>query len=105
MAEERGTPTLTMSVGRDITERVIPPRAAFVNFPMGNEIGRPGRTGEQRSIVRGAFAALEEMSEPGTIVDLPQSLEAAAPTGASWEDWVYTEDFQRHYMGTREGVA
>lgn len=99
--EEAGIPTLTMSVGRDITEAVCPPRTAFLDYPMGNETGRPGNAGEQRSIVRGAFAALGQMAEPGCIVDLGMSLAAQAPDGRDWHDWVYTKEFRAHLMGTR----
>jgi hypothetical protein len=102
--EEAGIPTLTMSVGYDVTAQVRPPRAVFVNYPMGNEIGRPGRLREQRGIVRGAFEALERMSKPGTIVELPFELEAAAPDGRPWQDWVYTKEFQRHEMKRRDGT-
>jgi hypothetical protein len=93
-----------MSVGRDITERVRPPRAVFVNFPMGNEVGRPGRVEEQRAIVRGAFAALGRMTAPGTIVDLPLGFDEAAPDGQPWQDWVYTKDFRAHFMKKRDGT-
>ena len=92
-----------MTVGRDITEQVRPPRAVFVDYPMGNEIGRPGRVSEQRRIVRGAFSALTQMIEPGTIVDLGMKLHASAPDGRPWREWVYTKEFRRHQMKTREG--
>jgi len=93
-----------MSVGRDITAQLRPPRAAFVDYPMGNEIGRPGNVEEQRRIVRGAFSALSGMSVPGTIVDLGMRLDADAPDGRPWRDWVYTKEFRRHHMKTREGT-
>ncbi len=92
-----------MSVGRDITEAVRPPRAVFVDYPMGNETGRPGCVDEQRTIVRGAFAALERMTEPGSIIDLGMTLAAQAPDGRDWHEWSYTKDFRRHFMKTREG--
>ena len=102
--ELAGIPTLTMSVGRDITEHLRPPRAVFLDYPMGNEIGRPGNIEEQRHIVRSAFAALDRMQEPGTIVDLGMNLEGTAPDGSPWRDWVYTKPFRRHHMKTREGT-
>jgi hypothetical protein len=93
-----------MTVGRDITGQRRPPRAAFVDYPMGNEIGRPGNVAEQRRIVRAAFAALAQMSEPGCIVDLEMSLDALSPDGRPWREWVYTKEFRRHHMKTREGT-
>ncbi len=94
-----------MSVGRDITAHVRPPRAVFVDYPMGNEIGRPGNVDEQGRIVRGAFGALGRMNEPGKIVDLGMRLEGTAPDGRPWRDWVYTKEFRRHHMKTREGTS
>ncbi|MFN2426197.1 MAG: hypothetical protein ABR587_07090 [Candidatus Binatia bacterium] len=102
--EEAGIATLTMTVGRDITENLRPPRAVFVDYPMGNEIGTPGNVDEQRRIVRGAFAALARMPTPGTIVDLGFRLEADSPDGRPWREWVYTKEFRRHHMKTREGT-
>ncbi len=87
----------------DITAQVRPPRTAFIDYPMGNEIGRPNRPDEQRQIVRGAFAALEQMTEPGTIVDLGFRLDADSPEGKAWRDWVYTKEFRRYHMKTRDG--
>lgn len=101
-AEEVGVATLTMSVGRDITERVRPPRACFVNYPMGNEIGRPGDVETQRGIVRAAFDSIALMREPGTIIDLPFELVAESPLGGPWQQWVYTDDFRRALMQTRD---
>ncbi|MFQ5478897.1 MAG: hypothetical protein ACE5E4_09800 [Candidatus Binatia bacterium] len=100
--EKAGIPTLTMSVGLDITRLVRPPRAVFVNFPMGNETGRPGMVEEQREIVRGAFAAVESMTEAGSVVELPLELVADGPDGEPWQDWVYTVEFRDRLMSTRE---
>ena len=87
----------------DITVQVRPPRTAFVDYPMGNEIGRPHRADEHRRIVRSAFAALAQMHEPGTIVDLGLRLDESSPDGRPWREWVYTKEFRRHHMKTREG--
>lgn len=101
--EEAGISTLTMSVGRDITEHVRPPRSAFVSYPMGNTCGRPRRPDEQLDIVRAAFSALERMEEPGRIVDLGMTLDQAAPDGRPWQDWAYTKEFRRQLMKRRDG--
>jgi len=93
-----------MSVGLDITEHVRPPRILFVDYPMGNEIGRPHMPAEHRLIVRSAFSALASMTAPGTIVDLGFRLETTSPDGRPWREWVYTKEFRRHHMKTREGT-
>jgi hypothetical protein len=93
-----------MSVGMDITSHVRPPRTVFIDYPMGNEIGRPHMLEEHRLIVRCAFEALGRMTTPGTIVDLGFRLEMAAPNGRPWREWVYTKEFRRELMKTREGT-
>lgn len=102
--EAAGIATLTMTVARDITASVRPPRAVFLDYPMGNETGRPGNVEEQRRIVRGAFSAMATMTEPGTVVDLGMKLEGEAPDGRPWREWTYTKEFRRHFMKTREGT-
>ncbi len=92
-----------MTVGRDITERVRPPRATYIHFPMGNTAGAPGRPDLQRAIVRAALEAGASIREPGTILDLPFASVATAPDGGPWEDWVYTKQFRRALMKTRGG--
>jgi hypothetical protein len=101
--EEAGIATLTMSVGLDITKQVLPPRSVFLDYPMGNEAGRPHQLDEQRFIVRTALEAAPRMDKPGTVVDLGLALEENAPDGRPWRDWVYTKEFRRHQMKTREG--
>jgi hypothetical protein len=93
-----------MSVGMDITAHVRPPRTVFVDYPMGNEIGRPNLPEEHRLIVGCAFSALAKMTSPGTIVDLGFRLETTSPEGRPWREWVYTKAFRRHHMKTREGT-
>lgn len=60
-----------MSSAYDITAKVKPPRAAFLNFPLGNSVGRPGEPDEQRAILTAALGLLESVSVPGAIVELP----------------------------------
>lgn len=51
--------------------RVMPPRSAFVNFPLGRQCGKPNDAGLQTSILRAALEVLVNTSTPGEIVDLP----------------------------------
>jgi hypothetical protein len=55
----------------DITERIRPPRAAFLNFPLGNATGRPADVAGQRQVLRRALALAETAQEPGVIETLP----------------------------------
>ena len=83
--EEAGIPTILVSSARDITESVKPPRAVFVNFPLGHGTGKPFDKELQTSIIKDAFAALQSSKEPGTIVDLPYEWKE---DDDSWEDEV-----------------
>jgi hypothetical protein len=57
---------------RDITEAVRPPRAVYLDWPLGHQGGgRPFDAGGQRRVIEDALQALETITEPGTIVDLP----------------------------------
>ena len=60
-----------MSVARDVTEHVKPPRAVFVPFRMGHHFGVPFHRDLQRRIILDALGLLETATESGTIVDLP----------------------------------
>lgn len=53
-----------------ITEKVKPPRALLVAFPLGHPVGNPFNTGLQRQILMEAFKHLAKITEPGTIADL-----------------------------------
>ncbi len=84
-AEEAGIPTILVSSARDITGAVKPPRAVFVNFPLGHQTGKPFERELQMNIIKDAFAALTSIREPGAIVDLPYRWKEGDD---SWEDEV-----------------
>ena len=69
--EREGIPTITMTGARDITERVKPPRSAFLNYPLGNCIGPPNDAAQQREVLKAALSIAESVETAGTIVDLP----------------------------------
>ena len=68
--EARGIPTLCMSSGRSITRSVHPPRAVFLDFPLGHTAGKAGETELNAAIMRDTLAAFEAIREPGEIVTL-----------------------------------
>ena len=67
--EANGIPTVVLCSARDITASAFPPRAVFVNYPLGNTSGRPYDPENQREIVKQALEVLEAATEPGRIVD------------------------------------
>ena len=51
--------------------QIKPPRAAFVNFPLGRPCGRPKDRGLQKNILCEALNLLVTAKHPGELVDLP----------------------------------
>ena len=69
--EAAGIPTLCMGSAIDILKSVNPPRAAFLDFPLGHTTGKPHEPELQREILRQALDAFNTMTEPGSIKTLP----------------------------------
>lgn len=69
--EAAGIPTLCMSSALDITRSVNPPRAAFLDFPLGHTTGKPGQPELQRRILIDALSSFEGMTVPGSVRTLP----------------------------------
>ena len=67
---------------RDRTESVNPPRAAFVDMPLGYTAGRPNEPEFQRDLLRKVFKAAENIDSPGSIVDL----DVVWSDDPSWKD-------------------
>lgn len=53
-----------------ITASANPPRACFLNYPLGNTAGRPHELQEQIDIATAALRIVETATEPGQIVPL-----------------------------------
>ncbi|MDH4147699.1 MAG: hypothetical protein OEY23_21290 [Acidimicrobiia bacterium] len=73
VVEAAGIPTVCVATGRDLIAQVRPPRALFVNFPMGNNFGRPGDGATQRRILLDALELVRTGDQPGMLVDHPAS--------------------------------
>lgn len=69
--EAAGIPTVCVSLQREITARVRPPRAVALRWPMGHPMGEPGRPAQQRQVLEDALQLLETGHVPGEIRDLP----------------------------------
>jgi len=62
---------LSLSSAYSITRSVRPPRAVFLDFPLGHTAGKPGEPELNRDILADALAAFETIDQPGMIVTLP----------------------------------
>lgn len=69
--EEAGIATVTLTSARDITRAANPPRAVFLDYPLGHTAGRVEEPELNREIVRRALAAFHELEVPGSMVHLP----------------------------------
>jgi hypothetical protein len=84
--ESRGIATTSISLVREHTEKIKPPRALFVPFPFGHAFGRANDVGLQHHVLR---AMLDLLSEPvGPVLrDFPDDVEPGdqppAPVQAS----------------------
>ena len=71
MIEASGIPTIGITIVRKYTEQVNAPRSVFLKWPFGHPLGEAGNIAQQRRVMEEAFKALYEITEPGTIIDLP----------------------------------
>ena len=83
--EGAGIPTLSMSSARDITRAAWPPRAAFIDYPLGHTSGRPHQQALNTRILRDALAAFEGLGEPGSMAHLPDRWSSTD----DWKDRVF----------------
>jgi hypothetical protein len=69
--EKAGIPTIGISIVRQYSEKVKPPRTVFLRWPFGHPLGEPFNIAQQRVVLAEAFRALYAIQEPGAIIDLP----------------------------------
>lgn len=72
--EKEGIPTIGVSIVREYTEQVKPPRTIFLRWPFGHPFGAPFNIAQQRVVLAKALRALYTIQEPGTIIDLSHKL-------------------------------
>ena len=63
--------TISIFMMPELTASVSVPRIAAVEHPFGITLGLPGDAVRQLAVLRVALRALEELSHPGTVVNLP----------------------------------
>jgi len=71
VVESYGISTVSLSLNRELSEKIGAPRTLYLRYPYGAPLGEPGNVNQQRAILKDMFAALETIEEPGTIIDLP----------------------------------
>jgi hypothetical protein len=59
-----------MASALDVVRAVNPPRAAFLDFPLGHTTGKPHEPELQRKIMIQALNSCKKMTEPGSISTL-----------------------------------
>jgi hypothetical protein len=72
-----------MASALSITRAANPPRAAYVDFPLGHTAGKPHQHELNRAIMRDALAVFETLTQPG-VVTLPYQWAA----DDAWKDGV-----------------
>jgi len=72
--ELTGISTTSISLVREHTEKVKPPRALYVPFPFGHALGRPDDPELQHRVLRAALDLLSEATGP-VLRDLPEDAE------------------------------
>lgn len=77
--EEEGVPTTGISLVRENTVAMRPPRALWVSFELGRPFGAPHDAGLQMRTLRAALALLERTDGPVVLEDYPEDAPAAAP--------------------------
>ena len=60
-----------MSVQPHITATVGTPRAVYLRYPAGNQVGEAGKPIQQRTILNWVLDAAVSMKQPGTMYELP----------------------------------
>ena len=73
-----------MSSAWSITRSVNPPRATFLDYPLGHTAGKPGDPDNQLSILRDVLRAFQDIDSPGEI----RTLDYQWTAEDSWKDSV-----------------
>ena len=88
--EANGIATLCVGSALDILEAGRPPRAVFVDYPLGHTAGKPFDEADQDAILRAALGAFDSLDSPGRVLVLPNR----------WSD---SDDWQRAARSSEGG--
>jgi hypothetical protein len=68
--EAHGIPTVCLGSAFDILQAGRPPRAVFLDYPLGHSGGCPFDRADQACVLRDALQAFESLRAPGQILTL-----------------------------------
>ena len=71
LVEEAGIATISLGNAADRMAHIKPPRAVLVKLARGSMFGEPGNLKRHRRIILDALEALQTMTVPGSIKELP----------------------------------
>jgi hypothetical protein len=94
--EARGLPTVNLSTVWDITSAIKPPRACFLDFPIGCPAGRPHAAEQQREILTAALNQAPKFGDEWRLHELP--FQWSADGSRDWEEEL--RDLYRRGLGT-----
>jgi D-proline reductase (dithiol) PrdB len=66
--EAEGIPSIGVTLQKEVTRKVKPPRALYLRHPFGHPMGEAFHVKQQRTILLYALTALETATEPGVIL-------------------------------------
>jgi hypothetical protein len=89
--EAAGIPTVSISLIREHTSKIRPPRALWVPFELGRPLGVPGDAAFQMRVLRAALALLDHVDGP-MIADYGEDVPAGTAS-ADGEGWVCPVSF------------
>ena len=82
-----------MTSALSITRAVNPPRAAYLDYPLGHTSGKAHEPELNRAILIDALAAFEELTEPGSVKHLPYRWRSGTSNeDDAWKDRVMRPD-------------
>ncbi|MEM6999788.1 MAG: hypothetical protein AAF529_03310 [Pseudomonadota bacterium] len=101
--EARGIPTLSMSSALSITQAVNPPRAVYLDYPLGHTSGKPLDEDNQLAVMHATLQAFAQLDTPGQVQHLPFEWGA----DHSWKDRVMrpSKNETAETTGTDDRVA
>ena len=67
--EAGGISTIGITLLKEVTEKVRPPRSLYLRYPFGHPLGEAFRIAQQRAILLEVLRGLETTTVPGTILE------------------------------------